>query len=141
MPGYIVPAIIFVMSAGMSFATGSSWGTFAIVLPLAIPMAFGLEAPLFVSIGAVLSGGLFGDHCSPISDSTILASSGAGSDHADHVRTQLPYALVNGVIALLAFIIAGITESSWTFLIAIAVMITTFIVLSKSKNNKGAETV
>lgn len=132
-PGYIVPAIIFVMAAGMSFATGSSWGTFAIVLPLAIPMAFGLDAPLFVCIGAVLSGGLFGDHCSPISDSTILASSGAGSDHADHVRTQLPYALVNGAITLFAFIIAGITGSPFIFIIAIAVMIITFILLSKRK--------
>ena len=80
-PGNMVPAIIFLAAASMSFATGSSWGTIAIMLPLAIPMADGLDAPMLVSIGAVLSGGLFGDHCSPISDSTILASTGAGCDH------------------------------------------------------------
>ncbi|RFA34020.1 sodium:proton exchanger [Virgibacillus dokdonensis] len=133
-PAYIVPAIIFLAAASMSFATGSSWGTFAIMLPLAIPMASGLEAPMLVSIGAVLSGGLFGDHCSPISDSTILASTGAGCDHIDHVKTQLPYALTNGFIALVSFIIAGFTGNNLTIVGSIVFMVVLFIVLSKRKN-------
>ncbi|WP_249260765.1 Na+/H+ antiporter NhaC family protein [Virgibacillus pantothenticus] len=132
-PGNMVPAIIFLAAASMSFATGSSWGTFAIMLPLAIPMADGLDAPMLVSIGAVLSGGLFGDHCSPISDSTILASTGAGCDHIDHVKTQLPYALTNGLIALVSFIIAGFTESHWTVLISVALMVMIFVVFSRIK--------
>lgn len=133
-PSFIVPAVIFLSAAGMSFATGSSWGTFAIMLPLAIPMAVGLEAPVIVSIAAVLSGGIFGDHCSPISDSTILASTGAGCDHIDHVRTQLPYALTNGGIALVSFVIAGITENSLTVLISVFSMIATFYLLSRVQN-------
>ena len=80
----------------MSFATGSSWGSFAIMLPLVIPLAHSLELALPVSIGAVLAGGLFGDHASPISDTTILSSTGAGSDHIDHVRTQMPYCASGG---------------------------------------------
>ncbi|MFI0471932.1 Na+/H+ antiporter NhaC family protein [Halomonas sp. HMF6819] len=136
-PPFIVPAIVFLSAAGMSFATGSSWGTFAIMLPLAIPMAAGLEAPIIVSIAAVLSGGIFGDHCSPISDSTILASTGAGCDHIDHVKTQLPYALVNGAIALVSFLIAGITQSSFTVIISIAAMIVIFYWLAKRQNRKA----
>ena len=130
-PGFIVPALIFLSAAAMSFATGSSWGTFAIMIPLAIPIAIGLDAPMLVCIGAVLSGGIFGDHCSPISDYTILASTGAGSDHIDHVKTQIPYAVTNGTIVLFMFIIAGITASPYTVLIGIAVMITTFITIAR----------
>ncbi|MCB8888743.1 Na+/H+ antiporter NhaC family protein [Vreelandella malpeensis] len=135
-PPFIVPAIIFLSAAGMSFATGSSWGTFAIMLPLAIPMAAGLEAPIIVSIAAVLSGGIFGDHCSPISDSTILASTGAGCDHIDHVKTQLPYALVNGAITLVSFVIAGITHSSLTVLFSIAGMIAIFYLLARLQTRR-----
>lgn len=130
-PGYIIPAIIFLSAAGMSFATGSSWGTFAIMLPLAIPMAFGLDAPLLVCVGAVLSGGIFGDHCSPISDSTILASTGAGCDHIDHVRTQFPYALANGSIALGSFVIAGLTQSAWTVVLSALCMLAVFAVAAR----------
>ena len=79
----------------MSLASGTSWGTFAIMLPIAIPMAVTIHAHLLVCIGAVLSGGFFGDDRSPISDTTILSSTGAGADHIDHVKTQFPYALLN----------------------------------------------
>ena len=94
-PAWIIPAILFLVGAGMSLASGTSWGTFAIMLPIAIPMAVALDAHLLVCIGAVLSGGIFGDHRSPISDTTILSSTGAGADHIDHVKTQFPYALLN----------------------------------------------
>jgi Na+/H+ antiporter NhaC len=106
-----LPLLIFVVSCAISFATGSSWGTFAIMLPLAMPAAFAIDAPLAVCVGAVLSGGLFGDHCSPISETTILSSAGAGSEVFDHFQTQLPYALVNGVLCVLGFIVAGLSGS------------------------------
>lgn len=115
----------------MSLASGSSWGTFAIMLPIAIPMAVGLDAHLLVCIGAVLSGGIFGDHCSPISDTTILSSTGAGADHIDHVKTQLAYALTNGSIALIGFIVAGVTGSAFTLLLTILLLVLAVFILSK----------
>ena len=88
----LVPAILFVMTGFIAFSTGTSWGTFAIMLPIGIPMAETIGADLHVTIGAVLAGGIFGDHCSPISDTTIISSMAASSDHIDHVNTQLPLA-------------------------------------------------
>jgi Na+/H+ antiporter NhaC len=110
-PGWLVPAVIFILSAIISFATGSSWGTIVIMMPLAIPAAIATGADLSVTIGAVLSGGLFGDHSSPISETTILSSTGAGTTPLAHFRTQLPYALTNGVIAFGCFVAAGLTAS------------------------------
>lgn len=107
----LLPVCIFMICAILSFATGTSWGTFAIAMPLALPMAFtatGGEATLLTTLcfAAVAGGGLFGDHCSPVSDTTIMASMGAGSDHVDHVKTQIPYALtVAGVTAALYLIL------------------------------------
>ena len=115
-PAWLLPLVAFLLSAVISFATGSSWGTFAIMLPLVIPTAFAIEAPLLVSIGAVLSGGLFGDHCSPISETTILSATGASCRQYDHFRTQLPYALINGGIAVVAFTIAGWIASPLIFI-------------------------
>ncbi|GAF11876.1 Na+/H+ antiporter [Bacillus sp. JCM 19045] len=132
-PSYLVPAILFIVAVCISLATATSWGTFAIMMPFAIPMAFGLDAHLAVCIGAVLSGGIFGDHCSPISDTTILSSTGAGCDNVDHVKTQFPYAVMNGLIAFVTFILAGITGSSLVFLIALSLMIMTVFFLSKLK--------
>ncbi len=103
----LLPAIIFIIGALISFATGSSWGVFSIMIPLVIPMAIALDAPLYVTIGAVLSGGVFGDHCSPISATTILSSAGAGCTLIDHVKSQLPYAIFNASFALIIFIVSG----------------------------------
>ena len=109
MPVWLVPAVLFLVTSVMAFSTGTSWGTFAIMLPIAIPAvaALGLDAPLVV--GAVLSGGIFGDHCSPISDTTIIASMASGSDLVDHVNTQLPYALLGGGAATALFLAAGLS--------------------------------
>lgn len=106
-PGWSVPALLFIAGAIMSFATGTSWGTFAILMPIAVPMSAALGAPLFATIGSVLSGGLFGDHCSPISDTTVISSMGAACDHIDHVKTQLPYALTVAAASIICYIIAG----------------------------------
>lgn len=109
LPVWSLPAIVFILSAIISFATGSSWGTFAIMFPLVIPTAMTIGAPLYICMGAVLSGGLFGDHSSPISETTILSSTGAACPQIEHFRTQLPYALLNGAISLAAFLTAGVT--------------------------------
>jgi len=119
----LVPGAIFIFGAFVSFSTGSSWGTFAIMMPPAIPMAHAFGIPYAIAVGAVLSGGLFGDHCSPISDTTILSSTGAQCDLVDHVKTQLPYACVNGVIAFGAFIFAGFTRSPLAVALAVAVLL------------------
>ncbi len=104
----LVPAILFVLTGFIAFSTGTSWGTFAIMLPIGIPMAEVVGAHLHMTIGAVLAGGIFGDHCSPISDTTIISSMASGSDHIDHVNTQLPYALAIGALATVCFLVAGV---------------------------------
>lgn len=119
---WIVPALVFTVGAVMSFATGSSWGAFAIMLPIVIPMADTLGVPMHAAIGAVLSGGLFGDHASPISDTTILSSTGAGCDHIDHVRTQMPYALLIAAISLVSHVAAGLSGSPWTAVLALGLL-------------------
>lgn len=105
--GALGPAMIFLLASLMAFATGTSWGTFAIMMPIGIQMGVALDANILAIIGAVISGGIMGDHCSPISDTTILSSMASASDHIDHVTTQLPYALVNGAIALVLYLVVG----------------------------------
>jgi Na+/H+ antiporter NhaC len=121
LPGSLLPAVIFVLAAMISFATGSSWGTIIIMMPLAVPAAVATDAAMPVVIGAVLSGGLFGDHSSPVSETTILSSTGAGTTPLAHFRTQMPYAVTNGLIALAGFVAAGITGLGWIALAAVAV--------------------
>ena len=106
-------ALAFAVCAFMSFFTGTSWGVYAIMIPIVMPLAFNMtggEATnlVYATIAAVMGGGCFGDHCSPLSDTTILSSLGAGSDHVDHVKTQLPYALTVAVITCIGYIIIGI---------------------------------
>lgn len=127
----LVPAAIFLFGAFVSFSTGSSWGTFAIMMPLAIPMAQAFHIPFYIAVGAVLSGGLFGDHCSPISDTTILSSTGAQCGLVEHIKTQLPYAGVNGSIAFVAYIIAGITKSGAALGFAVAALVAVMFVLNR----------
>jgi Na+/H+ antiporter NhaC len=94
-----IPLLVFLVASLTAFSTGTSWGTFSIMMPIALGLAatFNLEIPLV--IGAVISGGIFGDHVSPISDTTIISSMASGCDHISHVRTQMPYALVGAVLA------------------------------------------
>ena len=109
----LVAPLVFLVSGAIAFATGTSWGTFAIMIPLALPLtatmnveAAAVSVPLVVS--AVLGGGVFGDHCSPISDTTLISSMAAWSDHIDHVRTQLPYALAAAAGSVLLYLVAGL---------------------------------
>lgn len=100
-------AAVFLLAALMSFSTGTSWGTFSIMVPIAIPLAVAMDADITLVLGAVISGGVFGDHCSPISDTTIISSMATGCDHVEHVKTQLPYALFSGFIAFTLFALFG----------------------------------
>ncbi len=107
-----LPAILFVVAGLMAVATGTSWGTFGIMLPIAGDMAAATDVALIMPMmAAVLAGAVFGDHCSPISDTTILSSTGAGSHHIDHVTTQLPYALLTAAVSLVAYLVFGATNS------------------------------
>lgn len=133
LPSALVPALIFAISAVMSFATGTSWGTFAIVMPLAIPMAVTLNAPLYVTIAAVLSGGLFGDHCSPVSDTTILAATGAGCGLMEHMWTQLPYALICAGVSFVGFVIAGFVDSPIVTVISAVLLAVVYLAIAKFK--------
>jgi tetracycline resistance efflux pump len=106
-PAWVLLPLTFLVSATIAFSTGTSWGTFAIMLPIVVPSAAALGLPLAPFVAAALSGGIFGDHSSPISDTTIISSMAAAVDHIDHVRTQLPYALLAGGSAILAFAMTG----------------------------------
>lgn len=106
--------LTFLICAFISFFTGTAWGVFAIMIPIAIPLAFSvsggeLNTVVYAAVGAVMGGGTFGDHCSPLSDTTILSSLAAGSDHVDHVKTQMPYAVLSAAVACLGFLIIGLT--------------------------------
>jgi Na+/H+ antiporter NhaC len=107
LPPFLFLPLVFMVAAAIAFSTGTSWGTFAIMLPIAVPAGAALGLPIAPFVAASLSGGVFGDHCSPISDTTIISSMAAATDHIDHVRTQLPYALIGGSIALICFSLLG----------------------------------
>ena len=130
----LLPAVIFVVAAFIGFAMGTSWGTIALILPIVIGV-FPADNPLFlVAIGATLGGAVYGDHVSPISDTTILSSAGAQCNHLRHVATQLPYASVVAVICLAGYLIAGFTGNPWISLAVGAVlMVAAVLVLNKSR--------
>jgi Na+/H+ antiporter NhaC len=106
-----LPMLVFLSAAATAFAIGSSWGTFAIMIPIAIPLALAIDLPAALMLGAVLSGAVFGDHASPVSDTTVVASMAAATDHVEHVRTQLPYALIAAAISAVLYLGAGVLTS------------------------------
>ena len=113
MTSSLLPVITFITAGLISFFTGTAWGTYAIMIPFVLPIALNLSGGnissiVLLTLGGVVSGGIFGDHCSPVSDTTCISSFGAGSDHIDHVTTQLPYALLCGILASIFFIIVSI---------------------------------
>lgn len=107
LPPVVLLPLVFIVASVVSFSTGTSWGTFAIMLPIAVPAAMAMGLPVAPFVAASLSGGIFGDHASPISDTTIISSMAAATDHIDHVRTQLPYALIAASIAAVGFTVVG----------------------------------
>ncbi len=136
-----LPAIIFAIAVGLSFATGTSWGTFGILIPIVIPLFEGNDTMISLSMAACMAGAVCGDHCSPISDTTIMASAGAQSNHINHVNTQLPYALTVAAVSFVAYLISGFLPDGAKIaglVIAIALMIGTMFVL-KNLFGKGSE--
>ncbi len=134
----LLPVIIFITSAAMAFATGTSWGTMAIMLPVVIPLTVALGGPdvypggpaaniLLAGTASVLAGSIFGDHCSPISDTTVLSSTASGCDHVDHVRTQLPYALLVAAVGALGSLAAAYGVSPWIVLLAGLILLFVFL--------------
>ncbi len=108
LPHFLIPAMLFLAGGLISFSTGTSWGTFAILIPLGMPLAISLDLPPSLLLSAILGGGVFGDHCSPISDTTAVSAIASGCDLLEHVKTQLPYALFAGAIALGIYVVAGL---------------------------------
>ena len=109
-----LPAIIFLVGCFLAFSTGTSWGTFGILIPIVVAV-FANSNPqlMIISISACMAGAVCGDHCSPISDTTIMASAGAQCDHVNHVTTQLPYALLAAAVSFITYIIAGFVQNPW----------------------------
>ncbi|MCB1845088.1 MAG: hypothetical protein KDI09_19135, partial [Halioglobus sp.] len=108
----LLPALTFLIAGIIAFSTGTSWGTFAIMMPIGVPLAFSfsgqdLTPVVYATVAAIAGGGVFGDHCSPLSDTSILASTGAASDHIDHIKTQMPYALVVGIVSVATYLVLG----------------------------------
>jgi Na+/H+ antiporter NhaC len=114
---WILPALIFVIGGFIAFSTGTSWATMGIVIPIALPLAYSLGVPLHIATAAVLTGSIFGDHCSPISDTTVLSSTFAGSDHLDHVKTQMPYALLVASVTFFMFLLVSLDFDSLPLLL------------------------
>ncbi len=145
-PQFLFPAIFFVLAGAIAFATGTSWGTFGVLVPIAVTILGGSGTLTILTVSATLGGAVFGDHISPISDTTILASAGAQCNHVEHVNTQLPYATVVAVIAVVAYLIAGACVGlgsvvscliMWAVALALFVGFVFFIkYLDKRKTNK-----
>ncbi|MCF6466467.1 Na+/H+ antiporter NhaC family protein [Clostridium sp. Cult2] len=141
-PFAILPLIIFFISGLIAFATGTSWGTMAIVIPLALPIAYAFVQSggdpnlMYVSLGTVLSGAILGDHVSPISDTTIMSSMASGSDHLDHVKTQMPYALTVALVAGISYIIAGFLSPHPLIILLIGAALTIGIIRYVGKSVK-----
>ncbi|MBR3538099.1 MAG: Na+/H+ antiporter NhaC family protein, partial [Eubacterium sp.] len=127
----LLPAVIFLVALGLAFSTGTSWGTFGILIPIVMGV-FPSGDMMVLSISACLAGAVCGDHCSPISDTTIMASAGAQSNHVNHVSTQLPYALTVAAVSAVSYVIAGyLKNSALSLVIAIVLMIGTLIVIER----------
>ncbi len=134
MPTMLLPAVIFLIAAFMAFSTGTSWGTFGILLPIMATIALEVDQSIIlVLMAATLSGAIFGDHCSPISDTTIMSSTGAQCNHVDHFSSQIPYALVCGGFTFVGYLIYGVTGSVYIPLVALVLMVVGFVYLFREK--------
>jgi Na+/H+ antiporter NhaC len=131
-PAWAVPFTIFVLSAFIAFSTGTSWGTWAIMIPIVVPLVVAMKINILPCIAAVLSGGVFGDHCSPISDTTIMSSTGGACPHIEHVNTQLPYALTAAITSAVGFLILGFFDHPYAvWLITIVLFFAVVYVMHK----------
>ena len=128
-----LPAIIFIVACFLAFSTGTSWGTFGILIPIVVNVFMNTNPQLMIiSISACMAGAVCGDHCSPISDTTIMASAGAQCDHVNHVSTQLPYVIVVAVISFITYIVAGFAQSAWISMPVGAILLLLTLVVIKN---------
>lgn len=136
----LLPAIIFLVGCGLAFATGTSWGTFGILIPIVVSVFQGQnETMMIISISACMAGAVCGDHCSPISDTTIMSSAGAQCNHVNHVTTQLPYAITVAAVSFVVYIIAGFVQTAWIALpVGIVLMIAVLLTLRKVFGKEAA---
>lgn len=140
LPLALLPTLLFLLAAAMGFSTGSSWGTFGVMLPIAANIALNLDPSLQMPMmAAVLSGAIFGDHCSPLSDTSILSSTGAGCHLMDHVITQIPYCLMKATICLAGFLTYGFTRSYWITLTVIIVGYFLAVLFMRMQNPRGRD--
>lgn len=138
--GGLVPALIFLFGALISFATGSSWGVWAIMMPIAVPMAIAFDIPIPYIVGAVVGGGLFGDQCSPISDTTIMSSTGAACDHILHISTQLVYGITVGASAFIGYLFGGLTgQYLLSILVTAVILVVLLVVFNRISKRKREE--
>ena len=135
----LLPAIVFVVAAFLSFSMGTAWGTFGILIPIVTMIFAGTDSGLLIpTLGATLAGSVYGDHCSPLSDTTILASTGAQVKHIDHVETQLPYATMVAVICGFGYVVAGFMRSPWVPLVlSAAVLLGALYILHRKGDGKS----
>ncbi|MCH7834952.1 MAG: Na+/H+ antiporter NhaC family protein, partial [Proteobacteria bacterium] len=132
------PMIVFILGAIISLSTGSSYGTFAILMAIAVPVGFELGASMYLTIAAVLSGGLMGDHVSPISDTTVLASVGADCNHLDHVTSQGVYAGTTGLVTIIAYWMAGVYQTPLVLFVAMVIL---FVSMTLTMRFLGSEVI
>jgi Na+/H+ antiporter NhaC len=128
-PPFLTPLIIFVISCAMTFSTGASWGTFAIMIPIAVPLAAAMDVNVFACITAVIGGGGFGNHCSPLADTAILSSAAANIRHTDHIKTQIPYSVVCALVSCVGYIISGFIDNPFLPLLAVFVIFIGVLIL------------
>ena len=134
-----LPAIVFLVGCVLAFASGTSWGTFGILIPIVVDAFAADQTMMIIAISACMAGAVCGDHCSPISDTTIMASAGAQSNHINHVNTQLPYAITVAAVSFVTYIVAGFVKSAWISLpIGIALMVATLFVIRKKSGTYEA---
>ncbi len=137
----MLPAIVFIIGCVIAFATGTSWGTFGILIPIVIEVFGGTNPELMIiGISACMAGAVCGDHCSPISDTTIMASAGGQCNHVNHVSTQLPYAMTVAVVSFVTYIVAGFTKSAWISLpVGAVLLVAVLLILGRKKKAVDAE--
>ena len=137
----LLPAIIFLVGCFLAFATGTSWGTFGILIPIVVAV-FEKSDPklMIISIAACMAGAVCGDHCSPISDTTIMASAGAQCDHVNHVTTQLPYVITVAAVSFVTYLLAGFVQNAWiTLPIGLALLIIVLLIIRGTQTNRATD--
>ena len=139
--GAFLPAIVFLIAGFLSFSTGTAWGTFGILIPIIVPVAQAVDPDLVVvSLSATLAGSVFGDHCSPISDTPILPSAGAGCNHIEHVSTQLGYACIVAFCCFVGYVVAGFTKANlwWSLGSSLVLLLISVFILHMLGNKSAA---